>query len=95
MIKSIPRNVPGIPVPTFVRHPRQRGPIASQQKYYYAVEAGRVYRFAWPSDRDLWVAQGQGSRQALRATHQTVRAAKDAAARGEYQWPTPEWAKPA
>lgn len=65
------------------------------QKYYYAVEAGRVYRFAYPSDRDLWVAQGQGSRQGLRATHQTVRAAKDAASRGEYEWPTPTWKQPA
>lgn len=93
MIKSIPRGVPGIAIPMFVRRPRARTPIVSHQKYYYAVEQGRVYRFAWPSDRDLWVAQGQGSRQALRATHAAVVVAKAAANRGEYVWPAPEWKK--
>lgn len=68
---------------------------SSRQKYYYAVEHDRVCRFMWPSDRDLWVAQGAGTRQILRATHVTVVAAKEAVARGEYEWPTPEWKQPA
>lgn len=65
----------------------------SRQKYYYAVEGDRVFRFVWPSDRDLWVAQSQGTRQILRATHATVVAAKEAVECGEYQWPTPEWTR--
>lgn len=65
----------------------------TQQKYYYAVEAGRVYRFAWPSDRDLFVAQDAGRRAIVRASDLRVVDAKDAAELGAYQWPAPEWGK--
>lgn len=94
----IPRQQRGIPVPEFVRHPRKRmEKHKMQQRYCYAVSLARpadpeVYRFAYPSDRSLWVAQGPpGERRSLAWNDPLVLAAKDAAELGTSIWPTPVW----
>lgn len=67
------------------------------QHYYYAVasvlgETPVVYRFEYPSDRALWIGQGgPGARRLVLWNDPRVMAAKAAAERGEYEWPTPEW----
>lgn len=99
--KSIPRHVSGCPTPTFLSKPGKAPPGMNRKlndrtgrvKHYYAraLDSDQVYRFEYPSDQALWVAQGAGTRESLRGKHTQVVAAKVAAARGEYEWPTPEW----
>lgn len=63
-------------------------------RYHYAVDSGgSVFRFAYPSDRNLWVAHGLTDpfhperRRVVSSNDRRVLAAKKAAQNGEHVWP--------